>query len=117
MAGADARAGWTNPQKAGDMPSVDRQRFTEIPRTRGSATGFRRRHIERAFARRKASLQTQREEAELIWKMQSDGHAVEHRSDADVCAMLGVEIEVDATPQASFGPAPDPYQHTIAIIR
>ncbi|MCE3256567.1 MAG: hypothetical protein K0Q64_650 [Nitrobacter vulgaris] len=61
-------------------------------------------------------LQIEREECQLIWKLQSDGHAVEHRSDVDVRAVLGVELVVDDRPEGPFGPAPDPYRHVIDLI-
>jgi hypothetical protein len=35
-------------------------------------------------------------------RLRSDGHAVEFRSDADITAVLGVALEVDASPHGPF---------------
>ncbi|WP_339037702.1 hypothetical protein WHZ78_07800 [Bradyrhizobium symbiodeficiens] len=48
-------------------------------------------------------LSAARAEATLVWRMQTDGLAVEHRVDADVRAVLGVALQV-VPPTASSEP-------------
>ncbi len=41
-------------------------------------------------------LAVERQEAALIWQVQADGLAIEHRADANPRAVLGVELAVAA---------------------
>jgi hypothetical protein len=45
-------------------------------------------------------LAIERSEASLVWSLQRDGLPVEHRTDADPRAVLGVELQVTAEPEA-----------------
>ncbi|MGJ5180393.1 hypothetical protein ACQR16_24495 [Bradyrhizobium oligotrophicum] len=46
-------------------------------------------------------LAIERSEASLVWSLQRDGLPVEHRTDADPRAVLGVELQVIAKPEGS----------------
>ena len=52
-------------------------------------------------------LAIERQESTLVWAMQAEGHAVEHRTDCSPLAVLGVELLVStARPEPQSGSSP-----------